>query len=199
MIEDPSQGAKALKEIKEIPFADVEINGWEYTAVRYMWQNEYISGVTSAFFAPNMKLTRGMLVTILHNMEGKPYVAGKCKFPDVQNTQEYYYNAIKWASSNKIVSGYNNGKFGPNDNITREQLAVILWKYSKYKGTYKAVKADYSQFKDSKNISSFAREGMNWAVGSGVITGSNGMLNPLGTATRAEVASMIFKYCTRIK
>ena len=199
MIEDPSQGAKALKEIKEIPFADVEINGWEYTAVRYMWQNEYISGVTSAFFAPNMKLTRGMLVTILHNMEGKPYVAGKCKFPDVQNTQEYYYNAIKWASSNKIVSGYNNGKFGPDDNITREQVAVILWKYSKYKGTYKAVKADYSQFKDSKNISSFAREGMNWAVGSGVITGSNGMLNPLGTATRAEVASMIFKYCTRIK
>jgi len=111
----------------------------------------------------------------------------------------YYYRAVNWAVQNKIISGYSNGKFGPDDLITREQVAVILWKYSKYKGIYKAVKADYSQFKDSQNISSFAREGMNWAVGSGVITGSKGMLNSLGTATRAEVASMIFKYCTRIK
>ena len=85
-------------------------------------------------------------------------MAGKCKFPDVQNTQEYYYNAIKWASSNKIVSGYNNGKFGPNDNITREQLAVILWKYSQYKGTYKNVTADYNKFSDSQNISNIKKK-----------------------------------------
>ena len=138
-------------------------------------------------------------MTILHNMEGKPYVAGKCKFPDVQNTQEYYYSAIKWASVNNIVSGYSNGKFGPNDNITREQLAVILYNYSRYKGTYKTVKADYSKFTDSKNISSFAKEGMNWAVGSGVITGSGNKLNPQGEATRAEAVAMIHKYCTKVK
>ena len=199
IIEDPSQGAKALKEIKEIPFVDVEINDWEYTAVRYMWQNEYISGVTSAFFAPNENVTRAMLVTILHNIEGKPYVAGKSKFSDVQNTNEWYYMAVKWAEKNNIVSGYSTGAFGPNDNITREQLAVILNQYCKYKGKYKAVKADYSKFTDSDKISEFAKWGMNWAVGSGVINGSKGKLNPLGTATRAEVASMIFKYCIRIK
>ena len=182
-----------------LPFKDLSPSDWEYSAVEYMYNRKYISGTSATTFSPNMKLTRGMLVTILHNMEGKPYVAGKCKFPDVQNTQEYYYNAIKWASSNKIVSGYNNGKFGPNDNITREQLAVILWKYSKYKGTYKTVKADYSKFTDSKNISSFAKEGMNWAVGAGVITGSNKKLNPQGYATRSEAVSMIYKYCTKVK
>ena len=182
-----------------LPFKDLSPSDWEYSAVEYMYNRKYISGTSTTTFSPNMKLTRGMLVTILHNMEGKPYVAGKCKFPDVQNTQEYYYNAIKWASSNKIVSGYNNGKFGPNDNITREQLAVILWKYSKYKGTYKTVKADYSKFTDSKNISSFAKEGMNWAVGAGVITGSNKKLNPQGYATRSEAVSMIYKYCTKVK
>ena len=182
-----------------LPFKDLSPSDWEYSAVEYMYNRGYISGTSATTFSSNMKLTRGMLVTILHNMEGKPYVAGKCKFPDVQNTQEYYYSAIKWASVNNIVSGYSNGKFGPDDNITREQLAVILWKYSKYKGTYKTVKADYSKFTDSKNISSFAKEGMNWAVGTGVITGSNKKLNPQGYATRSEAVSMIYKYCTKVK
>ena len=136
-------------------------------------------------------------------MEGKPYVSGTTKFPDVQNSKEYYYNAVKWASANNLVSGYssgkNKGKFGPDDNITREQLAVILWKYSKYKGTCKDKTADYSKFSDSKNISDFAKKGMNWAVGAGVITGSNGKLSPQGNATRAEAVSMIYKYCTKVK
>ena len=200
ILEDPSKGAKAIKEIKEIPFADVEINGWEYTAVRYMWQNEYMTkGNTSALFSPNDLLTRAMLVTILHNMEGRPYVPGTSKFTDVQNSNEWYYVAIKWAAKNNIVSGYSNGNFGPNDPITREQLAVILNQYCKYKGKYKAAKADYSKFSDSNEISDFAKWGMNWAVGTGVINGANGKLNPKGTATRAETASMIYKYCIKIK
>ena len=199
MLEDPSKGAKIIKKIKEIPFVDVEIDSWEYTAVKYMWQNEYMTkGDTSAFFSPNGLLTRAMLVTILHNMEGRPYVSGASKFSDVQNTNEWYYVAIKWAEKNNIVSGYSNGKFGPNDQITREQLAVILNQYCKYKGKYKVVKADYSKFKDSNKISDFAKWGMNWAVGTGVINGSNGILNPKGTATRAETASMIYKYCINI-
>ena len=200
ILEDPSKGAKAIKEIKEIPFADVEINGWEYTAVRYMWQNEYMTkGNTSALFSPNDLLTRAMLVTILHNMEGRPYVPGTSKFTDVQNSNEWYYVAIKWAAKNNIVSGYSNGNFGPNDPITREQLAVILNQYCKYKGKYKTAKADYSKFSDSNKISDFAKWGMNWAVGTGVINGANGKLNPKGTATRAETASMIYKYCIKIE
>ena len=186
-----------------MPFKDVDTSYWGYSAIKYMYDRKYISGTTSTTFSPEMKLTRGMLVTILHNMEGKPYVSGTTKFPDVQNSKEYYYNAVKWASANNLVSGYssgkNKGKFGPDDNITREQLAVILWKYSKYKGTYKDKTADYSKFSDSKNISDFAKKGMNWAVGAGVITGSNGKLSPQGNATRTEAVSMIYKYCTKVK
>lgn len=183
----------------ELPFEDVDRNEWYYDAIEYAYNKKFISGTSATTFSPEMKLTRGMLVTILHNIEGKPYVQGKCKFPDVQDTQEYYYSAIKWASANNIVSGYSTGNFGPDDLITREQLAVILWKYSQYKGTYKNVTADYSKFSDSQNISDFAQKGMNWAVGAGVITGSQGKLLPQGSASRAEAISMIYKYCTKVK
>lgn len=181
----------------ELPFEDVDRDEWYYSAIEYAYNKKFISGTSATTFSPEMKLTRGMLVTILHNIEGKPYVQGKCKFPDVQDTQEYYYSAIKWASANNIVSGYSTGNFGPDDNITREQLAVILNQYCKYKGKYKAVKADYSQFTDNGKISEFAKWGMNWAVGSGIINGSKGKLNPQGTATRAEAAAMLSNYCKK--
>ena len=187
----------------DLPFEDVDSDEWYYSAIKYSYNNKIIMGYNSTTFAPNDNITRGMLVTILYRMEGSPKVTTVSKFSDVQNTKEYYYKAVNWAAANNIVSGYsdpkNKGKFGPDDKITREQLAVILWKYSKYKGTYKTVKADYSKFTDSKNISSFAKEGMNWAVGAGVITGSNKKLNPQGYATRSEAVSMIYKYCTKVK
>ena len=93
-----------------------------------------MSGTNSKNFSPDVKISRGMIVTMLHNMENRPYVSGTSKFKDVQNTNDYYYVAVKWASKNNIVSGYSNGKFGPNDPITREQLAVILNNYCRYKG-----------------------------------------------------------------
>ena len=182
-----------------MPFKDVDTTYWAYNSIKYMYDRKYMSGTNSTTFLPESKITRGMVVTILHNMEGQPYVSGKCKFSDVQNPSEWYYSAIKWASANNIVSGYSNGKFGPNDPVTREQLAVILNQYCKYKGKYKSVKADYSKFADSKKISSFAKWGMNWAVGSGIINGSKGNINPQGNATRPEAATMIYNYCTKIK
>ena len=182
-----------------MPFKDVDTTYWAYNSIKYMYDRKYMSGTNSTTFLPESKITRGMVVTILHNMEGQPYLSGKCKFSDVQNPSEWYYSAIKWASANNIVSGYSNGKFGPNDPVTREQLAVILNQYCKYKGKYKSVKADYSKFADSKKISSFAKWGMNWAVGSGIINGSKGNINPQGNATRAEAATMIYNYCTKIK
>ena len=147
-----------------------------------------------------MDLTRGMLVTILHRMEGAPYVSGTSKFPDVQNTKEYYYVAIKWAAKNNIVSGYHTGYFGPEDPITREQLAVILNKYCRYKGKYKAKVGDLTKFKDGNKVSSFAIWEMRWAVGSGVITGTGqNTLNPQGKVSRAQAAAMLHKYRINIK
>ena len=183
----------------DLPFEDVDSDEWYYSAIKYAYNNKFVSGTTTTTFSPDMKLTRGMLVTILYNMEGKPKVTEVNKFPDVQDSKMYYYKAVNWAIKNNIISGYNNGKFGPDDLITREQLAVILWKYSRYKGTYKNKTADYSKFSDSKKISDFAQKGMNWAVGVGVITGSQGKLLPQGNATRAEAVSMIYKYCTKVK
>ncbi len=100
---------------------------------------------------------------------------------------------------NKIVSGYSNGKFGPNDPITREQLAVILNQYCSYKGKYKTQQGNLSRFKDGNKVSEFAKWGMQWATGAGVVTGSGGYINPRGNATRAEVASMLYKYYLNIK
>ena len=199
VIDDPTIKPKVVTDIKEVPFVDVKTTDWFYKAVKDMYTNKYMSGTTSTTFSPNEKITRGMIVTVLHNMEKSPYISDASKFSDVQNPKDYYYMAVKWAAKNKIVSGYSNGKFAPNDPITREQLAVILNQYCNYKGKYKATYADFSKFKDSSKISSYAKWGMNWAVGNKIINGSNGKLNPQGTATRAEAAAMLSNYCKSIK
>ena len=183
----------------KLPFDDVNENDWFYNAVKYTYCNKIMSGLNGNTFSPNTKVTRGMLVTILYNLEGHPSITGTSKFADVQNKNIYFYNAVVWASNNNVVSGYANGKFGPDDNITREQLATILYNYCRYKGKYKTVHADYSKFTDNNKISDFAKWGMNWAVGNQIVNGSNGKLNPQGTATRAEAAAMISNYCSKIK
>ena len=183
----------------KLSFDDVNENDWFYNAVKYTYCNKIMSGLNGNTFSPNTKVTRGMLVTILYNLEGHPSITGTSKFADVQNKNIYFYNAVVWASNNNVVSGYANGKFGPDDNITREQLATILYNYCRYKGKYKTVHADYSKFTDNNKISDFAKWGMNWAVGNQIVNGSNGKLNPQGTATRAEAAAMISNYCSKIK
>ena len=183
----------------KLPFDDVNEKDWFYNAVKYTYCNKIMSGLNGNTFSPNTKVTRGMLVTILYNLEGHPSITGTSKFADVQNKNIYFYNAVVWASNNNVVSGYANGKFGPDDNITREQLATILYNYCRYKGKYKTVHADYSKFTDNNKISDFAKWGMNWAVGNQIVNGSNGKLNPQGTATRAEAAAMISNYCSKIK
>ncbi len=187
--------------IENFKYKDVSKYDWFYSAVVHCYKNKIILGINDTTFAPNDKLTRAMLVTILHRMEGQPYQAGTSKFLDIKDTSAYYYVAVKWATANNIVSGYVNGKFGPNDPITREQLAVILNNYCRYKGKYKSIIADLSKFKDSNKISKFAKWGMNWAIATGIITGNETekTLNPQGTATRAEVASMLYKYFINVK
>ena len=199
VIDDPYAGAKKQKRVRVIPFTDTNEGDWYYNAVQCVYGYKIMSGINSTAFAPNQKLTRGMIVTMLYNMENHPSIKGTSKFSGVQNKNVYFYNAVVWASNNNVVSGYANGKFGPDDNITREQLATILYNYCRYKGKYKTVHADYSKFTDSSKISSFAKWGMNWAVGHKIVNGSNGKLNPQGTATRAEAAAMISNYCNTIK
>jgi len=186
------------------PFIDVVTGKWYANAVKYVYSNNIIKGYNSYTFAPTDNVTRGMLVTILYRMEGEPSVSGKNKFLDVQDSTKYYYKAVKWATDKGIVNGYENGNFGPNDNIQRQQLAVILNKYAKYKGKKTTQTNDLKIYKDADKISSYAINQMKWAVGAGVISGNENRqtgektLNPKGAASRAEVAAMLEKYCKNI-
>lgn len=183
-----------------LPYSDVTFDDWFYSAVEFVHKNNYMSGtVANKTFSPNGKITRGMMVTILYRMEGEPAVTGTTKFKDVTNTSVYYYKAVKWASDRSVVNGYGDGTFKPNDNITREQLTVMLSNYCRYKGKYKASTTYLASYSDGSYVSQYAIPAMKWAVGNSVITGNNNKLNPKGTATRAETASMIYKYCKNIK
>ena len=183
----------------KVLFTDISETEWYYSAIKYVFQNNIIRGYDDYTFAPNDNLTRGMMVTILHRMEGKPEVSGTSKFPDVQDEEKYYYQAVKWATDNKIVNGYNEGTFGPDDNILRQDLATILRNYARYKNKNINVTASLTNFKDYQKVDNYANTSMQWAVGSKVITGNkDGTLNPKGNATRAETASMLKKYCDNV-
>ena len=190
-ISDDDQNSETNKPEQEIklPFTDIKDNVWYTEALEYMYSNRYISGTTETTFSPNMNLSRGMLVTILWNMEGRPNVSGTNKFTDVTNVNAWYYKAIIWASQNRVVNGYKDGTFMPNKDITREETAAILMNYSKYKGKYNTTKlADLGKYGDNKLVSPWAKIAMQWAVGNRVVNGINNgtLLSPNTTATRAE-------------
>ena len=181
------------------PFIDVKKSDWYYVAVDYTYKKGIISGATATEFRPSAKITRGMIVTILWRMEGSPKVTGVKDFTDVKG--QYYYDAVRWAAKYGVVNGYGDGRFGPNANITREQLATILCNYTKYKKKYTSATIDTSKYKDWYKVSSYAKPSIQWAIKTGVIEGKeNGTkVDPLGTATRGEAACMIYNYCTKIK
>lgn len=184
-----------------LPYTDIKNNVWYTNALEYMFTNNYISGTTESTFSPNMELSRAMLVCILWNMEGKPKTTAINKFPDVKNGV-WYTDAIKWASSKGVINGYKDGTFGPNDSITREQLACILANYAKYKKCYtKPTTNNLGKFLDNNMISAWAVESVNWAVTNRVINGAeNGTkINPINSASRAEAITMVKNYIDRIK
>lgn len=175
-------------------FTDVKETDWFYDAVGYVYKNGMMSGTGNNQFSPNVTTTRGMIVTILYRLEGSPAVSS-ASFDDVA-AGEYYANGVYWAAANGIVSGYGNGQFGPNDPITREQMAAILYRYAQHKEYETAVSEDVSSFTDGASVSSYAVEPMNWAVGTGLLSGvGNNMINPTGNATRAEAATILTRYC----
>ena len=188
-----------VDDIEEVPFKDVSETVWYYNSVKYCYDNGIIMGTTDTTFSPNNNLTRANLVTILWRMEGNQKVSGSLKFSDVKS-QEYYYDAVNWAASKGIVNGYEDGKFRPNNNITREQLATILMNYARYKGKDTRERTDLNKFVDNKGISSYAKDSISWAVAKNVMSGKvNGTrIDPAGTASRAEAAAMIANYCNYI-
>lgn len=179
-----------------LPFTDVNTTDWYHDAVQYVYGKGMMSGTSATAFAPNETTSRGMIVTVLHRMEGMPTASGAV-FTDVSRGQ-WYADAVAWANANNIVGGYGNGLFGPGDAITREQMSSILYRYSQYKGYPVSAAGSLSAFPDAAQTSSYAVDAMNWAVGSGLIAGVSGNLDPKGSATRAQVATILRRYCENV-
>ena len=175
-------------------FSDVKSSDWYYSAVQYVYSNQIMAGTSSTKFEPNSKLTRGMVVTMLWRMEGEPSVTTN-SFTDVKDSTAWYFKAVSWAAQNGIVNGVTTTTFAPNNNITREQLAAILYRYADYKGKDTAATKALTGYPDASSVSSYATTAMRWAVTKSIISGdSAGKLNPTGTATRAEAATMFQRF-----
>lgn len=172
------------------PFADVAKGSWYYEGVRYAYENGLMSGTGEGTFSPDLPTSRGMLVTILYRLAGSP-AAGSASFTDVAKGQ-WYADGVAWASANGVVSGYPDGSFRPNDTITREQMAAILYQYARIQGKLDDSRADLSIFSDLDSLSAYAKEPMSWAVAQGLFSGvSADTLAPGGSTTRAQAAVIL--------
>ena len=184
--ENPGTGAN--------PFTDVSEKDWFYGDVMFVYENGLMLGTSKTLFSPHGTATRGMMATILWRMEGSPAPKGKNSFTDVE-AGKWYADAITWTAENGIFAGYGKDKFGPDDPITREQLAAIFYRYADYKGYDLTVKGNLDKFKDADKITDYAKTAMQWAVGSDLVKGKSGaLLDPQDKATRAEIATMLHHF-----
>lgn len=178
-------------------FADVADDAWYADAVRYVYEKGMMNGTSSTTFSPNETTTRAMIVTMLHRLENEP-TASAAGFTDVASNT-YYANAVAWAAANGVVTGVSETSFAPNDAITREQLAAILYRYAELKGYNVSASGSLSGYTDASQISSYATTAMQWANSTGLITGKTSTtLSPKGNATRAEVATILMRFCENI-
>ena len=177
-------------------FTDVQPGDWFHEAVQYVSANGIMSGVGNRKFEPHSQLSRAMVAQILYNQAGKPRTITTAGFADVP-ADAWYAKAVSWAVKEGITTGYSSTAFGPNDPVTREQLAVFLYRYAQSRGPAAAPAGDWlSGFADQGSVSAYAREAMNWAVSKGLLNGRDGnLLAPQGTATRAEAAAILMRYC----
>ena len=178
-----------------LPFPDVTEGDWFYDAVRYAYENGLMDGVGDNLFAPNSDTTRAQLVTILYRLEGQPAPSGDSGFSDVA-AGTWYTDAVAWAAENGIVNGVSETEFAPGKDITREQLATILFRYTEAKGYDVSARADLSAYPDADQIQSYAAESVAWAVAEGLIQGfEDNTLRPAGNATRAQIATILMRFC----
>lgn len=179
-----------------MPFGDVRPESWYYDYVEEVYYNEIMTGLDGTTFGPTENLARAQFAVILHRLMDVPEVEYKAVFPDVKDS-EWYTDAILWASENKIVTGYEDtGNFGPGDNINREQMAVMMYRFAKFLQEDVSQTADYSRFSDAGYVNEFAQEAMSWAVGTEIISGKDDgtRLDPQGNASRAECATIIMRF-----
>ena len=178
-------------------FMDVPASAWYYDAVEYVYENGLMSGVSGGWFAPNDTLTRAMLVQTLYAMEGRP-AAASAGFADVASG-DWYASAVNWAAANGVVSGVSETGFGPNNALTREQLALILYRFAQYKGYDVTGTSNLDAYADGSSVSGWAAEAMGWAVDAGLISGVGGnQIAPTGTASRAQVAQILMNFCENV-
>lgn len=184
-------------QVPQTTFDDVPASAWYYNAVEYVYENGLMSGVSGGRFAPNDTLTRAMLVQTLYAMEGRP-AAASAGFADVASG-DWYASAVNWAAANGVVSGVSETGFGPNNALTREQLALILYRFAQYKGYDVTGTSDLAAYADGSSVSGWAAEAMGWAVDAGLISGVGGnQIAPTGTASRAQVAQILMNFCENV-
>ena len=177
-----------------LPFPDVTEGDWFYDAVRYAYETGLMDGVGDNLFAPNSQTTRAQLVTILYRLEGEPEVSGTSGFTDVE-AGTWYTDAVAWAAANGIVNGTTDTTFAPGEDITREQLVTVLYRYVESKGYDVSASADLSGYPDAGQVQDYAQPAMAWAVAEGIVEGVDGTLNPTGDATRAQIATILMRFC----
>lgn len=181
--------------VSGLPFGDVKSADWFYNDVKYVYEKGMMAGTAADVFAPNTTTTRAMIVTILYRLEGSPAVTGTSAFVDVPAGQ-WYTDAVNWAAANQIVKGTSATTFAPNDSITREQMAAILYRYAQYKGYDVTKKADLSGYSDNGQVSAYAKDALAWANAAKLINGvTNTTLAPQGNATRAQVSAILHRFC----
>ena len=187
-----------MSTLPKSPFTDVVAGSWYFDAALYASSHNLMLGTSPTEFSPNITMTRGMLVTVLYRMNGSPSVSGKTPFTDVR-TDEWYSAAVLWAYQNGIVTGMSDTTFAPINNVTREQMATILFRYTKTAAPDKAkASADLSGFADAGSVNDWAVDAMRWAVGqkliAGITLGQSVYLQPRGNATRAQAATVLTRY-----
>lgn len=189
-----SMFAVAVRDSNHLPFTDVKENDWFWDEVGFVYGNRVMNGTTPTTFEPYKEVSRGMMVTLLWRIDGKPVVSSRLKYKDVpQGT--YYTEAVRWATHVGIIHGFTPLDFGPDAAVSRQQIAAILYRYAKYKGYDIRVSGTLRVFRDEGVVSSHSRVPLNWAIGKGLMHGrANGTLDPQGTATRAHAAAILSRF-----
>ena len=188
----------ALAAVEDTGFADVDRDSWYAGAVEYVRDSGIMLGTGETLFAPDQGMTRAMLATTLYRAAGSPAVEGEDPFTDTQ-AGTWYTDAVAWAAQNGIVNGVSDTQFAPGDDITREQLAVILYRYATYQGYDVSQRADLSGFGDASSIRPYAQEALSWASAQGLVLGfEDGSLRPQGTASRAQIAAVLMRFCQTV-
>ena len=181
----------------KLPFTDVRESDWFYEDVVFAYENGLFAGTSDTTFSPNASMTRAMLVTVLYRLEGQPAVNGRSGFSDVQYNG-YYEDAVTWAADNGIVNGTSTTTFSPNANVTREQMAAILYRYAQHKKYNTAASSGLNGFTDHASVSGYAAASLEWAVAEKLVNGSAGKLMPTGNATRAQVAAILHRFVENV-